>query len=84
MRAFFLSALVLAGCAAPQPTWVKQGVPPADAAREGAECELQAEAATQQADPTLRSGLAASVDRRMRRNDLLALCMRNRGFARAP
>lgn len=79
-----LGVLLLAGCAAPPPAWVKPGVSEAEAAKIGADCEFQAESVTQQADPTLRSGLAAGIDRRMRRNDLLAMCMRNKGFARAP
>lgn len=81
MRAFFLGVLVLAGCAAPKPpVWVKTGAGPTDAKQASAECEYQSAAATQQTDSTLRGGLAAEVDRGMRRDKLMVLCMRSKGF----
>jgi hypothetical protein len=73
--------LLAAGCATPPPpTWAKPGVAATDADKARTDCEYQADLATQQTDSTMRGGLAAVMDRRMRRNDLLALCMRQKGF----
>lgn len=81
MRLFFLGVLVLAGCAAPKPpVWVKTGPGPADSRQASAECEYQSAAATQQTDSTMRGGLAAVVDQGMRKDKLMVLCMRSKGF----
>ena len=84
MRAvFLLGVLVLTACAAPNPiVWVKPGAAAQEIERARAECEFQSAAATQQNDSTLRGGLAAEIDRGMRRNELMTLCMRSRGFTR--
>jgi hypothetical protein len=84
MRAFFLlGVLALSACAAPKPiVWAKPGAAAHEIDRARTECEFQAAAATQQTDSTLRGGLAAEIDRGMRRNNLMALCMRSRGFTR--
>lgn len=78
-----LGVLLLAACAAPQPVWVKPGASSLelDQARRG--CEYDAAMATQQTDSTLRGGLAAEVDRGMRRDKLAASCMRAKGFTLA-
>lgn len=84
MRAIFLlGVLVLTACAAPKPiVWVKPGAAAQEIERARAECEYQTAAATQQADSTLRGGLAAEIDRGIRRDKLMALCMRSKGFVR--
>jgi hypothetical protein len=77
-----LAALSLAACALPPgKPWEKSGAGMADRQEALADCEFKATAATQQTDPTLRTGLAAEIDRGMRKTDLMRLCMRSKGWS---
>ena len=78
MKTLLLMLPLLAACAAPQQQWVKVGGSPQDQQQ----CEYEATKATQQTDATLKGGLAAEIDRSMRRNNLTAECMRARGYVK--
>lgn len=78
MKTLLLMLPLLTACAAPQQQWIKAGGSPQDQQQ----CQYEANKATQQTDTTLKGGLAAEIDRSMRRNDLMAECMRSRGYVK--
>lgn len=72
---------VLAGCAAPAPVvWVHPAKTAEDRTRDAAQCEYQATAQTQTADPSMRSAIGQGIDMGIRRANLFKLCMKAAGW----
>ena len=69
-----VSSMVFAGCAVAPPQWAKAG----GDQREKLECEMEAEKAAVSSD---RNAMVASFEKADRRNKVMSLCMRSKGWA---
>lgn len=75
------AALLVAGCAAPQPMiFDKAGATQADYDRSWARCDYETSAATQGTDYTFGTIIGQELDRAMRKRDLIVKCMGAEGF----
>jgi hypothetical protein len=74
------AALALSACAAPSYDWVKLGSTDDEAEQAKAQCAYEAEAIARRRTPGLQTIIGAELDRADHRNELIALCMKARGF----
>lgn len=78
-------ALVVAGCAAPEPLrFASATATKAESDRAHAKCDYQVSAATQAPDYGFRTVFGQELDRAMRQRDLMIKCMAAEGFILLP
>lgn len=82
MKLLLIVALViLTGCAAPnRGPWTKEGGTQAEAVATNAQCDYETAAATQGTDPGMRTIFGQEMERAIRKNDLMKLCLTAKGY----
>lgn len=74
----FTAAIILAACVTPPPPkpWIKQG---GNLSQDEAACKFEAEKGAVSSDP---NAMLAAFEKAERRNKLMDLCMRSKGWTR--
>lgn len=77
-----LSALTLSACASPKMHYVSTSYAAGGVSINQAEakCDYESSSSTQATDYSYRSGLAQEIDRNLRKNKLMEMCMKAQGF----
>ena len=77
---FLICCLVTLNACAQKRMFTKPGFTQAQWEQDLAQCEYEASGATQNVDPGLRTVFGQALDQALRKNELIALCLRAKGY----